>query len=321
MNSQFFSFVIGKMSRFSLLVLLLFGSIALTSCEDDEDPAGQQNIAQIVSSNPNFSYLLAAVQKAELASALSTGTLTVFAPTNQAFQEAGFETVGELTALTKEQLQTILQYHVLPSKVLAANIPTANNTVVKTLQGSDVYVTKNAAGVSINGSLVTQADVAAANGVIHVIDFPLSVPSQNLVQIAQGNSNFSLLVAAVLRASQGTTNVAQVLSGSTALTVFAPTNQAFIDAGFANEAAINAADPNVLANILTYHVLPGRVFSTNLTAGDVTTAQGGTFSLQITSSAVTIQGDGNTEAPAQVTGVNLLATNGVIHVINKVLLP
>lgn len=203
MNSRHFSLVIGKMFRFSLLVLLSFGTIVLTGCEDDEAPAGPQNIAQIVAGNPNFSYLLAAVQKAELATALSTGNLTVFAPTDQAFQAAGFATVSQLTALTREQLQTILQYHVLPSRVLAANIPTANNTEVETLQGSDVYVTKNASGVSVNGSRVTQADVSAANGVIHVIDFPLSVPSQNLVQIAQGNSNFSLLVAAVLRASQG----------------------------------------------------------------------------------------------------------------------
>jgi uncharacterized surface protein with fasciclin (FAS1) repeats len=307
---------------FRYVALAFVFLLGLSSCEDDEDDAAEpQTITEIVASSANFTYLLAAVQKAELATALGSGSLTVFAPTDAAFQAAGFETISELTALTKQQLQAVLQYHVLGSETLSGSIPTANNTEVTTLGGLKAYITKNASGVSINGAKVTQADVDAENGVIHVIDFVLMPPTQNLVEIALADPDFSLLVAAVLRASEGTTDVASVLTGNTALTVFAPTNEAFQAAGFEDEAAIEAADPDVLANILTYHVVPGRVFSTNLASGDVTTAQGGNFSVQVGTTGVTVQGDGNTESPAQVIGVNALATNGVIHVIDKVLLP
>ncbi len=154
---------------------------------------------------------------------------------------------------------------------------------MKTSADINVYITKNATGVFVNGASVTQADVAASNGVIHVINTVLMPPMGNIVEVAQANPNFSLLVAAVLRASQGSTNVAQVLAGAGPLTVFAPTNQAFINAGFANAAAIQAADPEVLKNILTYHVIAARVFSSDLTEGaKPATVNGATVSITLT---------------------------------------
>jgi uncharacterized surface protein with fasciclin (FAS1) repeats len=167
---------------------------------------------------------------------------------------------------------------------------------------------------------VTQADVAASNGVIHIIGKVLLPPSGNLVEMAQADTSFSYLVAAVVRASEGSTNVAQVLSGAGPFTVFAPTNDAFRAAGFPTIASIQAADPAVLTSILTYHVIPARVFSSDLTDGEqAPTVNGGKVTIGLTSGA-TVKGNSNAMA-SNIIATNIMATNGVIHVIDRVLLP
>jgi len=173
----------------------------------------------------------------------------------------------------------------------------------------------------IKGTQVIVADVKAANGVIHVIDNILMPPAGNIVATALGNKDFTYLVAAVLRASQGSTNVAALLSGNGPLTVFAPVNQAFIDAGFATIADINAADPDVLTSILAYHVVAGRVFSSDLTNNmSVPMLAGGNTIITLNGGAK-ILGEGNGMDAHNIIKTNIVTTNGVIHVIDGVLLP
>jgi uncharacterized surface protein with fasciclin (FAS1) repeats len=187
------------------------------------------------------------------------------------------------------------------------------------LSGAKAFITKNGDGVSVNGAKVTSADVKAENGaIIHVINAVLTAETKNIVALAQSNVNLSYLVAAVLRANEGTTKVVDILSGTGPLTVFAPTNDAFKAAGFATIDAIKAAVPNDLAKILTYHVIADRVYSTNLTNGDVTTAGGG--KLTVDASNGTIKGKSNTTA-TKIIGVNIPASNGVVHLIDSVVLP
>jgi uncharacterized surface protein with fasciclin (FAS1) repeats len=311
-------FTFQSFNQFFRALALLALVAVLPACNNDDEPS-PQTITDIVLTNNDFTLLRAAVERAGLAEALRGGTLTVFAPNDAAFRASGFADVAAINAAPINTLTAILQYHVLGTRTPSSAIPTADNTQVTTLGQVAAFVTRNAAGVSVNGVRVVQPDLEAANGVIHVIDRVLLPPGGNLVQVAQGNPEFSLLVAAVLRASQGATNVAQVLSGTAPLTVFAPTNAAFRAAGFADVAAINAADPAVLARILTYHVVPGRVFSTNLAAGNVATAQGGNVTIGL--SPVTVRGNGNGGTASNVTQANLVATNGVVHVIDRVLLP
>ncbi len=302
------------------LFALLAPALLLTSCNDDDNDAQpEQTIAQVVNTNADFSLLRAAVQRANLGNALSSGNLTVFAPNNAAFQAAGLSE-SSINALAPEQVAAVLQYHVVDGRQTAASLPSGNNTAVATLSNSTVYVTKNSNNVSVNGARVVTADVSAANGIIHVIDKVLSPPAGNIVQIAAGNPNFTYLVAAVQRASQGSTNVAQVLSGTGPFTVFAPVNQAFIAAGFPTIESISAADPALLTSILTYHVVADRVFSTNLSSGNVPTVQGGNVAVDLTN-GVRLTGAGNGGNAAGVTGADLVATNGVVHVIDRVLLP
>lgn len=303
-------------STFAVLSMLLF----FTSCDKDETNESPNTIADIATKNDNFSLLESAVVKADLAATLSSpGPFTVFAPDDAAFNNTGI-TSNVIGSLSADQLKDILLYHTLDSKVMASNVPAGPNAAVTTAGGGTLYVTKNSNGVFVNGWKVTTADISASNGVIHSIERALIPPAGNLVEVAQSNSSFTYLVAAVIRASEGSTNVAEVLSSDGAFTVFAPTNQAFIDAGFPTIESIQAADPNTLASILTYHVIAARAFSSDLSDGqNLTTANGGALQIGIGSTA-TIKGNGNT-SPANINAVNIMATNGVVHVIDKVLLP
>ena len=309
-----------------ILAFMLLSVVAVGCDKDDEmvtpePPAEEVTIADIAASDTSFSFLLAAAVRANLDEALAApGTLTVFAPTNNAFRNAGFATIDAINTADPTFLATVLQYHILGTEVTAAQVPAGPNAPVATLGGTELFATSGASGVFINGVPVATADVQASNGVVHVIERVLLPPSGNIVETAIANPSFSYLVAAVLRASTGSTDVAGVLSGVGPLTVFAPVNDAFIAAGFATIDDINAADPDVLTSILTYHVVGARVFSSDLSNGqEPATLNGGTVTITLGEGA-SVQGNSNAE-PANIVGTDIVTTNGVIHVIDQVLLP
>jgi len=309
-----------KLFKGALLVAM---SLLFVSCSDDDPvkPVEEKTIVEIVNTNSDFSILRAAIVRAGLVSTLQgEGTFTVFAPNNAAFQKAGFANESSIEAVPIETLKSILLYHTLGSVASASSLPTAVNTPVKTIEGTNVYVTKSSNGVFVNGAAVGTADVNAKNGIIHVIDNVLMPATGNIVEVLIDKPDFSFLVTAVIRASQGALNVKNALEGVGPFTVFAPNNQAFIAAGFATTQALEDADPATLTNILTGHVVEGLVFSNAIQNNMIATALGEqniTFSI---GNAVTVKGTGNTTA-ANIVAVNELTTNGVIHVIDKVLLP
>lgn len=305
-------------------MLMLLGTTLFVGCKkDDPEP---NTVTDIVLKNDDFSILRAAVTRAGLADALKTGTLTVFAPNNAAFTASGLG-LDIINTLDVNTLKAVLQYHVLGTTNTSTSLPTANNTEVTTLSGARAYVTKNAAGVSVNGIRVTSADISADNGVIHVVERVIMPPSGNLLQVAQVNTNLTFLVAALNRVIQANpavgATVTSVLTGNSPFTVFAPTNAAFQATPFNSIATINAAtgaNLTTLTNVLLAHVVPGRVFSTNLTAGNVTTA--GMVPITITlGTGVQVRGNGNGTNNANVTTANVNTTNGVVHIIDRVILP
>lgn len=305
-----------------LLAMVAMVSTLLSSCMKGK-PEGPKSIYQTISSDPQFSYLAVAVTKAGLAGALSDPkrSLTLFAPDNNAFIAAGFKSAEDLKAIPDAKLKAILLYHVLGSKVEADQIPQASNTPVATLNSQNIFATRTAAGkVFINGVSVTKANIGCTNGVIHRINRVLLPAVGTIVETAIANTNFSYLVAAVLRASEGSTNVAAVLSGAGPFTVFAPVNQAFINAGFATTDAIKAADPDALAKILTYHVIAGRIFSSDLTNNAEPSTVNGESVKILLGSGAQVQGKSNT-SPSNIVATDIVTTNGVIHVIDQVLLP
>ena len=270
-------------------------------------------IKDIVVLNPNFSILKSAVVRAGLVDALSSGSLTVFAPDNDAFAASGI-TESTINGLPIPDLTNILLYHVVGARVPSTGVPVSDT--VKTLLGRNLYASKNANGVFLNGISVKAADVQSANGVIHVVSKVLLPPSQTIAEIVSADSDLSLLLAAVGRAG-----LAGAVSGSGNFTVFAPTNDAFIAAGFPDVATIDAAPVDVVASIVKAHIFGTNVFSSDLTAGAIvpTLEAGKSLVVGITPPSVKI--DGSSNPASNIINANITATNGVIHKIERVLLP
>ena len=300
------SFPISRSFGLSLLAAV-FGAFMFTACTKDEAPKAK-NIVETALADPQFTTLVAALQKAELTNTLAgPGPFTVFVPNNAAFAKAG---ITDLSKISKEDLSKVLLDHVLSANVLAANVTPGEAT---TAGSRKIYLSKNASGVFINGKIkVTTADVTTANGTIHIIDDVIMQPTQNIVQIAVANPNFKTLVALVKQAELGTT-----LSGG-AYTVFAPTDAAFTELfKTVNPASLTKKQ---ITDILLYHVLPGRVFSSDLVGGaSVQTALStGKVTVDLSSGAGVKATAG---AVSKISTADILATNGVIHVIDKVLIP
>jgi uncharacterized surface protein with fasciclin (FAS1) repeats len=173
---------LNKIFRPTLVTMgfLALSAFSFTACDKENDTVTTPTIAAVVSNDANFSLLRNALVKAELVSTFEgAGTFTVFAPTNTAFAAIGVDQAF-IDRTDKVALGNVLKYHVLGSKVEAGAIATADNTEVTTL-GGKAFVTKNAGGVSINGAKVVTADVAASNGVIHVIDRAILPPAADIV--------------------------------------------------------------------------------------------------------------------------------------------
>lgn len=319
-----------------LFAALLGATISFSSCKDDDVPTPPKTntITDVVVGNASFSVLKEAVTKADLAVALSgTGPFTVFAPDNSAFALANINS-AYVTSKTKTELSDLLLYHTLDAKILAAAVPAGPNAKVVTKGGDSVFVTRNASGVYVNGIKVAAADIAADNGVIHQLSKALNKPTGNIVATAQA-AGLDSLVKAVLRvnnAPAGTPganpNLVNLLSTGI-LTVFAPTNAAFTQLmgglGVTNIDQISVAN---LAAVLTYHVVPGRAFSSDLNAGNLAMFAGGNTTISLT--GPTIKGNnlalavsigGSTNNTCTIIGTNIMCRNGVVHLIDRVLLP
>ncbi len=309
----------------SIIAAVLTGSVlVLSSCDKDDDPKVTNTITDVVVGNANFSVLKEAVVKANLGSTLSgTGPFTVFAPDNAAFSSSGI-TSATVTALSPAQLSDLLLYHTTGAKILAADVPAGPNAKVVTAGGDSVFVTRKAAGVFVNGISVAQADISADNGVIHRLSKALNKPSGNIVATAQAaGSGLDSLVKAVVRANNapgGDPTLINTLSTAT-ITVFAPTNAAFTQllAALGTNNIDNIPVATLLA-VLRYHVVGGRAFSSDLANGSLAMLAGGNTTVSLTSGA-TIKGNGNGTNVSNITATNVMCRNGVVHVIDRVLLP
>ncbi|MFD2526395.1 fasciclin domain-containing protein [Flavihumibacter stibioxidans] len=309
------------MTSLKLAAIALCGSMVMISCSEDNDsPAPvDPTITNIVVADTNFSILAAAVTRAGLADALTQpGNLTVFAPDNNAFRAAGI-TAAVVNSLAPADLAAILTYHVVGAKVPSTSVPASDS--VRTLGGKLLFASKNANGVFVNGVRVKTADVAASNGVIHVINGVLTPPTKTIAEIATGNPQFSILVAAVVKAG-----LVDAVSNPGKYTVFAPTNAAFQAAGFADEAAINAADAADVLAIVSQHVIATNVYASDLVnnATAPTIKAGATLTVNTSPAGVKLTGSANPFSNVVTTGAgttfDITTTNGVIHVIDRVIL-
>ena len=277
------------------------------------------SITGIAAADGRFTTLVAALQAAGLDSVLAgEGPFTVFAPTDAAFARLDAGTVeallNDIPALTN-----ILTYHVVAGEVDAATALTLD--LAPTLQGSNIVVDNQLGNVVLNrDSLVTQADIQASNGVIHVVNrvllppapkvqAPAEVPSNTIVDIAVADGRFTTLVAALTAA-----DLVETLSGEGSFTVFAPTDAAFAALPPGTAEAL-LADIPALTDVLLYHVVSGNVLAADVeTLTSATTLQGTDVTVRVENGNVFIN-------DAQVIIIDIVGDNGVIHVIDMVLIP
>ena len=256
----------------------------------------------------SFETLVAAVTAAELAEALKgEGPFTVFAPSDEAFAKLPEGTVEALLEDPTGQLARILLYHVVPGKVMAADV--SDGLTAETLRGAEVSFSVSDGMVMINEAEIVATDIETSNGVIHVIDSVI-LPPEDIVDVASSAGSFNTLVAAVQAAG-----LEETLRSKGPFTVFAPTDEAFAQLPEGTVEAL-LEDPEALADILLYHVVPGKVMAADVSDGLVAeTAQGSSVSFAIHSDGTPAINE------ALITATDIEAFNGVIHVIDSVILP
>ncbi|HSN78531.1 MAG TPA: fasciclin domain-containing protein [Anaerolineae bacterium] len=280
-----------------------------------EPAAPAMDIVDTAVAAGSFNTLVAAVQAAGLEEALrSDGPFTVFAPTDDAFAAIPAEMLEALLA-DPETLSQILLFHVLPGKVMAESV--ADGLSVETLQGAPVTFAVMDGKATINDAAIVATDIEASNGVIHVIDAVILPPAEaaaeepamDIVDTAVAAGSFNTLVAAVQAAG-----LEEALRGEGPFTVFAPTDDAFAAIPAETLEAL-LADPEALSQILLYHVLDGKVMAADVTDGlSADTLQGSPVTFSV------MDGTGMIN-DATIIATDIETSNGVIHVIDAVILP
>ena len=268
-------------------------------------------VVDIIFGSPNHLLLAGAVVASGLAETLSgDGPFTVFAPTDSAFALLPEGLVETLLEDPSGQLTTILMHHVYGGSALSTDL--SDGMMVTTLAETELEVTIDSTGVYIGGAMVVIADLTADNGVVHVIDAVL-VPVEDtttVVDIIVGSPNHITLAAAV-----GAAGLVETLSGDGPFTVFAPTDAAFALLPEGLVATLLEDPTGQLTTILTHHVFAGSALSTDLYDGMmVPTIAGGELEVTIDSTGVYIDN-------AMVTVADIETSNGVVHVIDAVLIP
>ncbi|SHJ10325.1 Uncaracterized surface protein containing fasciclin (FAS1) repeats [Flavobacterium terrae] len=313
--------------KLNFFMSLILGGLVITSCSDDDNfntpPVDNNNITAIAYKTENLSILAQALTKTNLDGTLrAKGSYTVFAPTNTAFttflNANGF---ANLDAVPTPVLKEILLNHVVSGALQSSSLTTG---YVKTLAKGNASSTNTlsmfintSSGVRLNGvASVTTANVLATNGVIHVVDAVIGLPT--IVTHATANPNFSTLVETLTSAGQP--DFVSILSGTGPFTVFAPTNTAFsnLNTELAPGGIAGVSSSN-LTKVLQYHVVsPANVLSSTLTNNlSVTTILDQNFTVNLNPARIT---DVNARV-SNITAVDVQCSNGVIHVLDKVLLP
>lgn len=279
--------------------------------------AGKLNIVETAAGAGTFKTLLTAATAAGLAETLSTGgPFTVFAPNDDAFAKLPAGTVEGLLA-DKEALKKVLLYHVVSGEVPASKVTGLSSA--KTVEGSDVKITVKDGTVLVNNAKVIKTDIKASNGIIHVIDTVILPPAageakaaakgNTIVDVAVGAGTFNTLATALTEAG-----LVDTLKGEGPFTVFAPTDAAFAKLPAGTVEGL-LKDKEKLKAVLLYHVASGNVQAADVVkVKEVKTLQGGSLPVKVDGSTVQI-------GAAKVTAADVKASNGVIHVIDTVLVP
>jgi len=309
---------ISILSILAMLVVVAIPALAAPAQQAEAD------IVDTAVAAGDFNTLAELLTEAGLVETLKgEGPFTVFAPTDEAFAAVPAETLEALRA-NPDELVRVLTYHVVPGKVMAADV--VNLESADTVAGVPVSISVSDGTVMVDGATVTATDIEATNGVIHVIDSVILPPAEgemmddsemmeepmaemDIVDTAVAAGTFNTLAELLTEAG-----LVETLKGEGPFTVFAPTDEAFAAVPAETLEALRA-NPDELVRVLTYHVVPGSVMAAdvvNLESAD--TVAGVPVSISVSDGTVMVDG-------ATVTATDIQASNGVIHVIDAVILP
>lgn len=316
-----------KNLKFLIYGLLIFNISLFTSCGEDEEPLptpDPMNIVETADATENLSILVDALTQAELVSTLEgTGPFTVFAPNNAAFQALldGNPDWNSLSDIPKATLTNVLKFHVLAADIQAAQLSDAYVTTLATGPNDEQVVLQIdvTGGVRFNGSAAPiKSDIGTTNGTVHIIDEVMMPPT--VVDLALNNPLFSTLVAALTRADL-TTDYVSILNGTGPFTVFAPTNQAFQDLLDTNPdwSSLDDIPVETLEAVLNYHVVnEANVQSDQLQNNQTITSLGGTLTVDLVG---TPKLKTTSDQLVEIILTDAQGANGVVHVVNQVLVP
>ena len=316
------------MKKFGLVSVLMAAVFILAACAPAMTPVPEptkvpeptampepelKDIVDTAVADGRFGTLVAAVQAAGLVDALKgEGPLTVFAPTDDAFAMLPEGTVESLLKPENlEQLKSILLYHVVGGKLMASDV--TSMTAAESLEGSEIAFKVDMGNAYANEAKIIITDIETSNGVIHVIDSVLLPPAKlsDIVDTAVADGRFKTLAAAL-----GAAGLVETLKGEGPFTVFAPTDDAFakLPAGTV-ETLLKPENLEQLKSILLYHVVSGKVMADQVvTLESADTVLGKPVTIKVMDGKVYVN-------DSQVVLTDVLASNGVIHVIDSVLLP
>jgi uncharacterized surface protein with fasciclin (FAS1) repeats len=315
---------------FNKLVLassFAFTVIFLSQCTKSSSSTSSNSnntITDLAQSSPVTTVFYHALTKTGMDTVLKgSGPFTVFLPTDSAFLASGI-TSSTIDATANSVVKDLILYHTIAGTAMPrSSFPTGPNAKLIMGNGDSVFVTNDATtGFFVNGIPVRQTDFVASNGYIQALATACLLPPRgSIYETILLDTSFTLLAAAVTRASQGTYNVQAMLSTNGPYTFLAPVDSAFVNAGYSSVSIINGDSPDALANILMYHMIVGRNFTSDILPNKpLNTANSGNFVTFQAGISLQVKGQSNA-TPANVLNANIMARNGVVFVIDQLLKP
>lgn len=290
-------------------------AVLMSGCDDKENATPTNTIDTLLSTTPNLTIFKAAMEKTGMNSySRGGGPFTYFAPNDDAFKATGINSPADLNAIDNSLLVQTLSYHIITGNRTEIEIPSGPNAPTVTIGGLSFYQSKNTGGTFLNGSKIVTSNIAGSNGTLHVINKVMTPPFTNMLLTLNANPNFKLLVQGINKAS-----LAATFSGTTVYTVFAPTNAAMVAGGYDSTTIANLTGTplTTFTSILRYHLITGRMFSSEFKAVNLKTVQGANIAMTVTGGNK-VKGVTNA-APFNITASDWLSSNGVIHTIDGVL--
>jgi len=309
-----------RCTSLTVSVIALFLSAFFLSCSDESE-IRPKTISDVIQQDDRFTILRAVLKQAGMSDALRTGNFTFFAPNDDGFRKMSINDPGQVGRMTRDSLRSIIQYLILEGVHESASFQQGTKYQVKAFDHNNLFITKNESGFMVNMARVTETDIKADNGIVHVIDHVPSTSPLTISEWIAANPSFSYLAAMATRAAAANPQlVAQLMSSNSSFTVFAPSNQAFINSGFTSIEEITTSDPGILLSILTAHIVNNAYFSTEFKTGQIGSVGNHPLLIAV-NGKITVAAEQNSGELPTLVRTDILTKNGVIHVLDKVLLP